>query len=124
MPEEMACLTVSGFLKGSATQISTVPSEIPDKSGVLMDTIVSQDNTSSLEHILPPLPSYSSFEWFAVTPASFSMNTSNPDLDNLRIELGTKATLISPSGSLRTPSRIISLVGLRPRLNFRDVSAY
>ena len=27
MPDEMACLTVSGFLKGSATQITTVPPE-------------------------------------------------------------------------------------------------
>ena len=124
MPEEMACLTVSGFLKGSATQITTVPSEICDKSGALIETINSQDKTSSREHILPPLASYSSFEWFAFNPESSSMNTSNPDLDNLGIELGTKATLISPSGSLRTPSRMISLVGLRPRLIFRDVSAY
>ena len=124
MPEEMACLTVSGFLKGSATQMTTVPSEIRDKSGAEMDTIVSQDNTSSVGHIFPPLFSYSSFEWFALTPASSSMKTSNPDLDNLGIELGTIATLISPSGSLRTPSRMISLVGLRPRLIFRDVSAY
>ena len=110
IPEEIASFTVSGFLNGSATQISTEPSAMLDNSGDLIETIASQANTSSLEHIVPPLPSYSSSEWFALIPASFSMNTSNPDFDSLSKELGTIATLISPSGSLRTPSRIVSLV--------------